>query len=647
MFKQVLVRYFIVFILLFLFVSTGKSQEIWGMSYSPGALSSASICYNTVPSSISLAPAIGGSGSFTYEWYKDEGSGYALWRKADEGVNPVDELKASASVYRKAIDLVTGWTASTNPVNITVGEAINVSYTLNGTSPICSNSTTTLTITGSEPGFAYLLRDDADNSVITSKVGTGSEISFNPVSPTASTTYNVLVVSPSCNAELTSTKTIIVDLPISNNEITTNDSDECSGSSFTILASEASGTGITYQWQRSTTSSSSGFTNISGATSQNYSTSITVTTWYRRIAYSTSVVCSSSHISNTIQKSVIPAISNNMITTSPFTTCYNAVPATIYAKVATGGSGSASYLWQVSTSGPDSGFGPAPSPNTVQNYVPSEAITQTTWYRRRVIKGCIDNSDAIQVSVYDEIVLEVPTISRQGNQVGDYTQTVTSPQPTGSSGNNYYYRYTLKKGTTTVLSTTWLNNVQSYNFNMRYPENSLGTYSVTVEAYRSDCPLNIASANSASWVHAACGTTTHEGNFTILGGNGKCYMVDNSNRANNSKWGCNRENIGTDYNNGASNTVLAAGCTAARYCINSTDANFSDWYLPSYNEFITLHNNRGLLNMGSAEYWSSSEWATNPARYAWTANFSEETSYRHVQSKSPTKRDVRCIRVAY
>ncbi len=650
MLQKAFTRSIIVFVLLFIFVFICKAQEFWTGNYSPGALLAASICYNTVPSSINSVAAVGGSGSFTYQWYKDQGSGYFRWRAAGTGINPNAKLTATAEVYRKATDPSTGWTANTNPVTITVGEAMNVSYTLNGTSPICSGSTTTMSITGSQSGFTYQLRDDADNTVKAIKPGTGGSISFDPVSPIANTTYNVLAVedATSCSEELASTKAIVVEFPISDNMISSTDGEVCSGSGFTVLAMEAQGTGITYQWQKSTTGPSSGFANITGATSQNYSTSITDTTWYRRIAYSTSAVCgTSSHTSNTVQKSVIPAITNNTITTSPFTTCYNSVPAAISADAALGGSGTAAYLWEYSTAGPSSGFSAAPGSNTGQNYTPTAAITQTTWYRRRVVKGCIDYSPALQVSVYSEIALAAPTISRQGNQVGDYTQTVTSPQPTGSSGSTYYYRYTLKLGSTPVSSSAWLANDQSYDFNMRYPENSLGTYSVTVEAYRSDCPSDIATATSQTWTHAACGTTTGDGNFTILGDDGKCYMVDESNRSKGCNWGCDRQNKGTDYDNGASNTVLAAGCTAAGYCVSSTDANFSDWYLPSYNEFIILHNNRDLINMGSSEYWSSSEWATDPARYAWAANLSQDVDYRHVYGKSRTKKIVRCIRLAY
>ncbi len=658
MIKQAFIRSIIVFILLFIFTLVGKTQEFWMGSYSPGALSASSICYNAVPSSISSASAVGGSGSFTYQWYKDEGSGYALWAAAGTGLNPIAAMTTGATVYRNATDPSTGWTANTNPVAITVGVSINTSYTLNGATPICSGSSTTMSISGSQSGFTYQLRDDADNSVKATKDGTGGAIGFDAVSPSASKTYNVLAVenATSCSAELVSLKSITVEFPISNNTITSPNSDECSGSGFTIVASAASGTGITYQWQKSTTSSSSGFANITGATSQNYSTSITDTTWYRRIANSTSAVCgTSSHTSNTVQKSVIPAITNNTITTSPFTTCYNSVPAAISADAASGGSGTAAYLWEYSTAGPSSGFSAAPGSNTGQNYTPSVAIIQTTWYRRRVVKGCIDYSPALQVSVYSEIASTAPTISRQGNQVGKYTQTVTSPVSTGGNGTRYY-RFTLKRGSTTVTGPTDWQAGRTYNFAMT-SANTITDYYVVVESYTSDCPDDIAISNTASWTHAACGTTTGDGNFTYYYG-GTCYMIAQTDEVGTYEWGCDGTSTNiNDINDGEANTnaLAALECSsgsATRQCYDSNNDSFTNWYLPTHNQYEYFMNPNESTWGLSGNYWSSREYHVwdqpieHPTTHAWFATFSHPSQLMQVTAKDVSLK-ARCIRNAY
>ena len=46
------------------------------------------------------------------------------------------------------------------------------------------------------------------------------------------------------------------------------------------MQNATSGSGVTYQWESSTTSSSSGYTDISGATSSTYTATVTANTWY-------------------------------------------------------------------------------------------------------------------------------------------------------------------------------------------------------------------------------------------------------------------------------------------------------------------------------------------------------------------------------
>jgi hypothetical protein len=56
----------------------------------------------------------------------------------------------------------------------------------------------------------------------------------------------------------------------------------CPNASFTLsLSGGTGGTGQTYQWERSTTSSSSGFTDVAGATNSTLITSAATSTWYR------------------------------------------------------------------------------------------------------------------------------------------------------------------------------------------------------------------------------------------------------------------------------------------------------------------------------------------------------------------------------
>ncbi len=76
----------------------------------------------------------------------------------------------------------------------------------------------------------------------------------------------------------------------------------CSGSNTgTLTASGGSGGTITYQWQKSTTSSTTGFAPISGATSSTYSaTGLTATTWYKVVVTSPNCSSTSSAVQFTV-----------------------------------------------------------------------------------------------------------------------------------------------------------------------------------------------------------------------------------------------------------------------------------------------------------------------------------------------------------
>lgn len=183
----------------------------------------------------------------------------------------------------------------------------------------------------------------------------------------------------------------------------------CSGTTAVALTGTlptgGNGSSYTYQWQRSTNSSSAGFADIPGANSINYSPGVlTTTTWYQRNI--TSGACTTPFSSNTVQIFVEPPITNNVITV-PVTNvfCQSGDPEVIAGLVPTGGDGMTySYQWQRSTTGSTSGFTNI-SGATAQSYDPP-LLTTTTWFRRVVNSGsCIDNSTAGQITIHPFPVL--------------------------------------------------------------------------------------------------------------------------------------------------------------------------------------------------------------------------------------------------
>ncbi|MCA6493124.1 MAG: gliding motility-associated C-terminal domain-containing protein [Chitinophagaceae bacterium] len=195
----------------------------------------------------------------------------------------------------------------------------------------------------------------------------------------------------------------------------------CSGTTAVALTGTlptgGNGSSYTYQWQRSTTSSTAGFTDIPGANSINYSPGVlTTTTWYQRNI--TSGACTTPFSSNTVQIFVEPPITNNVITV-PVTNvfCQSGDPEVIAGLVPTGGDGMTySYQWQRSTTGSTSGFTNI-SGATAQSYDPP-LLTTTTWFRRVVNSGsCIDNSTAGQITIHPFPVLTSAAFSSTCNNL--------------------------------------------------------------------------------------------------------------------------------------------------------------------------------------------------------------------------------------
>ncbi len=149
-----------------------------------------------------------------------------------------------------------------------------------------------------------------------------------------------------------------------------------------INASSASGGSCggaySYQWRSSLDSDI--FTDIPGATGQNYQPgALTTTTYYQR-----RVTCNGSSLyTNMATITVtIPPLNGGSITSGNQAITYNTIPSTITASVATNGNCGTSYVyqWQVSTDNTNfTDIGGA----TGQNLSFSAGETQTKYYRRR------------------------------------------------------------------------------------------------------------------------------------------------------------------------------------------------------------------------------------------------------------------------
>ena len=194
-------------------------------SYTTDLIATQSVCAGT-----SLTVTATSTGSVSYQWY--ESSDNSTWTAISSAT--LSSYTPVSSQYYKVIatDGTTSCTKESTVSNVTV-DAMPISTLSVSDATICQGSSATITVSSSESGYSYQLRNDADDSSVGSPVtGTGSDITFS-VTPSSTTTYNVLVTNGVCIEELSDQSTVTVNaLPT-----ITGTSTVCVGSTVTLTGS--------------------------------------------------------------------------------------------------------------------------------------------------------------------------------------------------------------------------------------------------------------------------------------------------------------------------------------------------------------------------------------------------------------------------
>ena len=261
-------------------------------------------CGSFDPSTItnSSSGSGGSGGTATYFWEYSTSSNSGPW---------INIGNSNSSTYNPSSISQTTWyrrgyyrcdasaAIYTSAVEMTVNSIPTASASASPTS-ICSGESTTLSAT-IVSGASYEWRISGSSTVLS------NSSTYSP-SPTSNTTYELTVTKNGCSN--TDNVTISV-----GTEITGAGSVNGAESYFhaynpgnivnSLSAQGGSGGTLTYFWEVSTTSNSTGFTTIPGATSSSYNppSTITQTTWYRRGAYRCS--SSSALYTSAVQKTVI------------------------------------------------------------------------------------------------------------------------------------------------------------------------------------------------------------------------------------------------------------------------------------------------------------------------------------------------------
>lgn len=265
-------------------------------------------------------PAVGGSGMYTYLWEVSDNE--SNWSPASETndeedytIPARDPSNQITQYYRRstfsANCQITGATFTVDTDPITLGG------TLSSDQLGCyGNNSGTLNLSDYR-GDINQWESSIDNFTSPPSIISETSENYSYSNLTTTTYFRVQVQSGVCDFDYSNTVTITVQDEITDNIITSADFDQCSEDALLEIEGDAPSGGegnFSYQWQSS--EDNSNFTNISGATTQNYTPDeLIVTTYFKRLVTSDGAIdCTDESNVHTYNITTSPDLSINYST---------------------------------------------------------------------------------------------------------------------------------------------------------------------------------------------------------------------------------------------------------------------------------------------------------------------------------------------
>ncbi len=412
-------------------------------------------------SSLPLAVALTSNMSATYSWSATSNTNVSGESTTPQSTNTITDILTNLTTVPQVV------TYNVTPTSLLgcVGPTQTVTATLNVVSPgtissdqlICPGGNPAI-LTGTAPvgaGIVSYQWQSSTNNVTWVDIAGATLATYDP--PVTSTViyYRRIVIYTSnnvaCNA-ISNVVTITINA-ISSGTIAASQT-ICPGEDPIILSTvtPAAGSGsISYQWQTSTTSSTTGYADITGQTGTSYDPPATsVTTYYQLIATSTLNGLSCPLATAPITISVI-SINPGVIAASQ-TICTGGDPAAFTVTTAASGPGVLTYQWQSST---DNITWTNISNANAATYDPPVA-TATIYYRRIVIStlnniSCQLISNVLTITVLPDPTITVQPTAAQTICVGGTISSPLSISYTGSVGTASYQWYSVSGATNTLI----------------------------------------------------------------------------------------------------------------------------------------------------------------------------------------------------
>ncbi|MFT3822916.1 MAG: DUF6443 domain-containing protein [Chitinophagaceae bacterium] len=283
---------------------------------------------------------------------------------------------------------------------LTVGTVSPSSQTISSGSTPTSLSATTTTGGFSSTSYSFQWQYSTDGTNWTNIAGATSGTGYSPGALTVTTYYRLYAIGdfPMWDGySNTATITITAPDPLTGGTITPGTTTIQSGDEVNYSGTAATGGNGTYNYQWQSSANNSTWSNISGATSQNYIlTSVTASVYIRRAVTSNSVT----EYSNVSTVTVVPVLQGGTISPSSATIYYNTSPGLLIGSTPTGGVGDYRYEWKYSTDG--SAWSTIAGANS-QHYTPGN-LTATSYFKRTVYSGTFSaTSNIATITVIPQI----------------------------------------------------------------------------------------------------------------------------------------------------------------------------------------------------------------------------------------------------
>lgn len=433
--------------------NTAYSNELTLTTYpalSAGSVSSNQyICHGTQPSVLSVNAPSGGNGSYTNQWQSSPDN--TSWSDISGATSLLYTPSLSSNTYFRCKQIGCGSTVYTGTMYVSFSSALTPgTISANPSGALCNNTNTTLTSTSASGGmggsYTYQWQSSLNNTTWTT-IASATSLSYTTPNLTQQTYYRVQVNNSNCPTKYSSnyiayTRTALVPGTIGNSQTI------CYNTTPAQLTGTAATGGTymgpatySYQWQSSTDNIT--FTDITGATSLNYTSgNLSQTTYFRRKDWVSS--CAASY-TNTITVTVNGLLTSGTISSNQ-SICHSNTPSQLSSTDPSGGTGSYTYQWISSTD--NINFSAIVGATT--NKLNPSAHTQTTYYKLVTTSGGCGSvtSNTVTITVNPQIT---PGTITNTNDVLCYNTVpaqLTSTAATGGTGSNYTYQWQIAYGVT-------------------------------------------------------------------------------------------------------------------------------------------------------------------------------------------------------